>query len=298
MKSIVSKLCDSSRLTVPEELTQWRIGPDALEKQLEMLAAASAEEFQPDTVQTGDSVRLSCPGRTDVLLFPGLALPGAEEAEKAVVGHSVADTLTAPIGGTLRTMTVREIRRRVPAAINDALAQAQGIEGVTTLDAYRRWYQAKAEEQNKSGAAKEIAFYLLEQIRDGSEYSLDQEEMREWIDTQARQRFEDSIAMGEDPHIPDEGFELLTDEQAIDRIKAELVPEFKMILTGQAICEQAGIPITWEDLRGEFEQLMPPEQEGVTEEEREEAKAMFMESTPITKAFEVLCQEAEQYLED
>lgn len=298
MKSYVSKLYDISQVKVPEEMIRWRIGSEELEKQLETLAGSHSEEFQPDMVCDGDSVRLSCSGRPDVLLFPGLALPGAEEAEKAVVGLNVGGTLRASIGGTERMMTVCEIRRRIPAVVNDALVQAEKIEGVNNLEEYRRWYQDKTEEQNRSSAVKEIAFFLFEEIRDHSEYSLDQEEMKAWIDTEAQLRFDESIAMGMDPHIPDEGVELLTDEQAIERIQENLVPEFKMILVGKAMCEQSGISITWEDLRSEFEQFMPPDQEDVTEEERERAKETFMESAPITQAFNLLCREAEEYLED
>ncbi len=114
----------------------------------------------------------------------------------------------------------------------------------------------------------------------------------------ARQIFDESIAMGEDPHIPDEGVELLTDEQAIEQIKSKLPPEFEMLLACSELCSQRGLSTAWEDLRSEFEQFMPPDQEGITEEEREQAKAMFLESAPVTKALDWLRDKAEKYLED
>lgn len=295
MKSYVAKLCKPGEFTVPAEMTKWRVGPDEMEKQLQSLAAANAQEFQPDSVQTGDSVRLSCQGREDVLLFPGLALPGAEEAEKLVVGLSVGDPVNAPIAGVMQAMTVAEIRRRAPAAINDALVQGEAIEGVTTLEEYRRWYRDKTEQFNKSNAAKHIAFWLLDQIRDNSQYALDQQEMQDWINAEAKQRFDESMAMGMDPHIPDDGFELLTDEQAMEKIKAGLDQEFKMLLIGTAMCDQAGITITWEDLKEDFERLMPPDQ---PQEEQEKVKEMLMKGAPVTKAFQLLLIDAEYCLED
>lgn len=295
MKSTVAKLYDYRKSTVPEEMTRWRVGPGELDDQLETLARAHAAEFRADTVQAGDSVRLTRAGGRDVLLYPGLSLPGAEEAEGTAVGLHVGDALTAPVNGTALTMTVAEILRRAPAAIDDALVQAEHIDGVSTLEEYRRWYQAKAEEENKSSAAKNIAFFLLDELRDKSEYALDQAELDDWMSQRAQQIFDESIAMGEDPHIPDEGVELLTDEQAIEQIKAQLPPEFKMVLVCDELCGREGLPTAWEDLREEFEQFMPPD---AAEEEREQAKAMFLENAPMTKAFDWLREKAEQYLED
>lgn len=298
MISTVTKLYDYRQSAVPEDMTKWHVGPDELEEQLNTLARVHAAEFQADTVRTGDSVRLTCPGHRDVLLYPGLSLPGAQKAEEAVVGLHVRDPLTSPINGTPLTMTVAEILRRAPAAIDDSLAQAEHIDGVSTLEEYRRWYQAKTEEENKSSATKNIAFFLMDEIQEKSEYAIDQAELDDWAGQRAQQVFDESIAMGEDPHIPDEGLVLLTDEEAIEQIKSKLLPEFKMLRVCEELCRQKGISTAWEDLRAEFEQFMPPDQEGIAEEERAQAKAMFLESAPATKAFDWLREQAEQYLED
>jgi len=294
----VSKLYDYRQSTVPKDMTKWRIAPGVLDEQLHTLACVHAAEFQADMVQAGDSVRLTRAGGRDVLLYPGLHLPGAGEAEGAVIGLRVGDTLTAPINGSALTMTVAEILRRAPAAIDDALVQAEHIDGVSTLAEYRRWYQARAEEQNKNRAAKSIAYFLLEELRDKSEYVIDQAELDDWAGQQAQQIFDARMAMGDDPHIPEEGFELLTDEEAMEQIKSKLPPEFKMHLVCNELCHQEGISTAWEDLRSEFEQLMPPDQEGIAEAERAQAKAMFLKNAPITKALDWLREKAEQYLED
>ncbi len=298
MRSIVTKLCDIGGLTVPEELGKWHMGPEEVEERLNTLARIHAKEFHPDAVLPGDSVRLGCPGRMDVLLFPGLGLPGAEEAEKAVTGLHVGDALTAPINGRSLTMTVSEILRRAPGAITDELIRAEKIDGVSTVDQYRRWYLETNEARNRETALKNIAFTLLESIRDGSEYALDPQEVDEWTQKRAEEAFKDCIAMGEDPHIPDEGFELLTDEQAIARLKEQVLPEFQMVLVSRKLCETQGVSLTWEDVREEFEKFTTPDTRGETAEEQESIRTAFLESAFVTKSFELLCDTAEKFLED
>ncbi len=302
MKSYVSNLYDCRQLTVPEEMTRWRIAPEEVARHLEVLARGRAQEIPGDTVQAGDSVRLRCVQGTladrTVLLYPGLALPGAEEAERAVTGLRVGDTLTADLNGSSQRLAVEEICRRVSATVDDALVQAEGVEGVTTLEEYRRWYQAQAEEQNKENARKSIASFLLEAIRERSVYALDPEEMEEWAGQRARAYFDECIAMGADPHIPEEGTELLTDEEALARMKEQAAEDFKSVVVCGEICRRANVSLAWEDVRKEFEEMMPPDEDlDMTEEELEQARQDFMENIPVTKAFSVLCGEADRYLE-
>ncbi len=294
MTSYVSNLYDCRRLTVPEELTRWRIGPEEVDQHLKTLARSQASEIAGDVVRPGDSVRLRCVSGTladrMVLLYPGLGLPGAEEAEQAVLGLKAGDALTAAICGAAQSLTVEEIRRRVGAPVDDDLACAQGIEGVTTLAEYRRWYQDQAEEQNKANARKGIAAFLQEELRSRSEYALDPEEAEAW----AEQRFQDGLAefaaMGEDIQLP---------QEALDQMKEQAREDFKDLLVCREICRQAGVSLAQEDIQEEFEAMLPPGEDlGMTEEELEHARQLFLEGAPVTKAFEVLCGEADRYLED
>ncbi len=301
MKSTVTKLYDWHKASVPEELRKWHVDADAVQKKLAELANTHAVERCVDTVQTGDSVRLRCTDGTlaerTVLLYPGLQLPAAGEAEQAVLGKKAGQTLAASIGGSLQTMTVEEIRRRTPAAIDDALVQAEEIEGVNTLEEYGRWYQEQTEEENKEQAKKEIAFTILEQIVAESEYALDREEVDAWTAQRAREIFDEMVAMGEDPHIPEDGLELLSDEEALARLQEDAEGMFKANLATQTICNTMGISTAWEDVREDFEQMVPPE-EDMPEEERSRMKAMFMENIAATKALERIMAEADAYLED
>lgn len=297
MKAIVTKLCDMDSLTVPEEMTKWRVRSEDVEEQLRTLALTHAVELHPDRVESHDSVRLSADGRMDVLLYPGLNLPGAQEAEKAVLGLGVGDTLIAPIGGSTLTMRVEEIRRRAPAAIDDGLIQAEKMDGVSTVEDYRSWYRAKTEAQNKETIQKEIAIYLLGELRDGSQYDFDREEVDAWAAQRAQNAIHDCIAMGEDPHIPDEGVELLTDDQVLEKFKNMAITELKTRLVAEELCKRYHISIAFEDSREEFEQMLPPELE-ISEEDREASKAAFVEAIPVTKAFNLLHASAEKYMED
>lgn len=301
MRSTVTKLCDWRRLSVPKELGKWHMDEKAVDEKLAELANSHAAEIQADVVRKGDSVRLRCTEGSlterTVLLYPGLGLPQAAEAEQAVTGCRVGAQIHTQIGGKEQCLVVEEIRRRTPAAVDDALIRAEQIEGVATLEAYAHWYQERTEEQNKENARKNIAYYLQQEIVRLSEYALDQDEVYEWTDKRARQEFDELLSMGEDPRIPEDGVELLSDEQAIETLRESALSQFKTILACEALCAQEGISIAWEDVRGEFEEMLPPEV-NIPEEEREKARAGFLENVAIMKTFLLLQQEANAYLED
>ena len=100
----VSKLYDRHCIAVPEEMRKWHTdGREEADQQLKALSYAHGTEINADKVQTGDSVHLRCDegklqGRV-VLIYPGLELPGAADAEKAVMGHCVNDVIMTKIGG-------------------------------------------------------------------------------------------------------------------------------------------------------------------------------------------------------
>lgn len=303
MKSIVTKLFDRSQLTVPAELGKWRITDREVEEQLVVLSHSHAVEAQAEEVQAGDSVRLICENGSlrdrAVLLFPGLQLPGAAAAEEAVLKRKVGETVAVEVNGAPQRLTVEKILRRSPAVIDDALAQSEHLEGVTTLDEYRRWYRGQTENQNREQAQKNISYFILDEIARRSEFALDREELDAWKEQQAGLIFEESLAMGEDPRIPEDGFELLTDEQAIERIKKSIEPQFKMELVCRALCAQQGISLTWEDARGEFEAMfLPGELANIPEDELERSRTVFMENLAASKVYGFLFKEAAAYLED
>lgn len=305
MKSTVLKLYDRRQITIPKDMVKWRISDEEVEQQLVVLSRTYGKESEAEQVEKGDSVRLSCEegalrGRI-ILLYPGLNMPGAVEAESAVLGRKVKERIVTAINGDSVTLTVEEIIRRTPADINDELVKNVHEEGVNTLDDYRRAYRERTEEQNRQQAKKRISFFVMEEIARHSEYALDNEELENWKDEAARDEFQVCLEDGEDPRLPEDGGEPLTDEQAIEKIKNELDLEthFKMELVYSALCDAEGIPLDWDNLNEEFEKMIPPEMaELLSEEDMEQSKADFMKNAALTKAYDLLMEEASAYLED
>lgn len=302
MKSTVTKLFDRSLVVVPDELRKWHIDDSEVEEQLVTLARTHGTEIKADEVQKGDSVRLSCnDGKLKervILIFPGLNLPGAAEAESAVLGCRAGDQVTAAINGNSLNMTVKEILRKIPAEIDDELAKKENLDGVNTLDDYRRAYRKKKEEQNRSQAKKMLSNFILDEITERSEYALDREEIEAWKEENARAEYNALIQDGEGPKITEDG-KVLTEEEAINQIKEEVEHYFKRELICDALCADMGISLEWKDLKPEFEQMIPPELAAImSEEEMKEAKESFMKNAAVTKVYDLLYKEADAYLED
>lgn len=302
MKSTVSKLYDRNCIAVPKEMGKWRIDGREVERQLILLSHTHGTEVNVDKVRAGDSVRLGCEegnlqGRV-VLIYPGLDLPGAADAEKAVLGRCVNDSVTTRINGTSVVLRVEEILRRIPVDIDDALIQKEHLEGIHTVDEYRCMYRKRIEEQNRTHAKSVISNFILNEMIEHSEYTVDPEEMKAWKDENARAQYEALIEEGEDPRVAEDGTEL-TEEEAIENLKEEQEYLFKRELVCRAFCAAQGISLEWEALKEEFEKMIPPEMaEFISEEELEEGKAFFLRDAAVTKVYGFLAEEAGAYLEE
>ena len=130
---------------------------------------------------------------------------------------------------------------------------------------------SKQEEQNRQNAQKGIVFYLLQELAANSAYDIDNEEMEEWTQRRAKQTFEYMLEAGEDPRLPEEGFEILSDEEAIAKIAKGLDKDFKQMLLCRKLCEQKGVQFTIEDVKAEIQQQQ------LTEEVDEDAIKDWLE---------------------
>ena len=276
----------------------WHADDADIENQLHVLANSFAEKLNADTVQKGDSVLLVCTEGTlsdrDVLLFPGTEMQ--KDAENAVLGSKIGEIISVKINNAEQTLTVKKIVRNAVAEINDELIKKAGIDGVSTVDEYRTWYCAEKENENREQAQKQISGFIFDEIVKNSDYDIDAEELSAWADEMAKAEFEDMLAMGEDPRIPDEGFDFLTDEEAVEKIKTEIEPQFNMKLVCEEFCKVNNIPLAWDDVKDEFYQMVNPDE--ISAEELEMYKQSFMENIAVAKVFDALYSMAADYLED
>lgn len=255
MKSKIIDFFDYNTLEIPTELKKWHIPEEEIQNELEALAADNASQAEvTDAIAVGDSVRCVCTacgekawiGRT-VLLYPGRCLPGAEEAEKRIVGCKVGQEITCTVGQWEMTVTIEGAVRQITSAVNDAFVVSLNIPGVSTVAEYSRWYHQQHDMERKTKASYGITHFWLTQTAERSTYEIDEEEKWQWCLERGKIMFEGMLAAGVDMRIPEEGFEILTDEQAIEKAAHEQEHNFIPFLVIQKLCALDGFVPTEED---------------------------------------------------
>ena len=292
-------------LTIPEELRRWKIPSEEIEKELHSLAGDHASD-QPveDEIRAGDSVRCQCVRCTDpdwqgrtVLLYPGRKLPGAEQAEAAVLGKKAGDCYSCTLGCAEMELKVLEALRRVEPEIGPELMWILNIPGVETVEDFFRWYHQQHDPERRQKAAFGIVGFWMKEATARSEFYIDQQECREWCLLRGRMMFQSLLAGGIDPRIPEEGFDILTDEQAIENLAKEQEPRFRPFLLYRYLCEKDGYQVTQEEYLEALKQAAA--QQGLTLEEAKQKSdlSLYQEMKYQEHVFYALSGEAEKELE-
>ena len=242
MKSRVTKPYDYHLAEIPQELCLWRIPEEELEQQIETLSRNHAFEEDADTVMMGDSVACRSESkaarwnRPVMLFYPGRNICDAD-LENACVGAKLGEQRTVAIESDEVQLTVTRIVRRSNMPIGDELIAAENIPGVTTLEAYKRWYRETNEPDRRRNAAYRTAYYLTEQVAEKSEFEIDTEEKNTWVWEWVNRMYDALVEAGMDPTIPKEGFDFLTEEEAKADMFAQQEPSFRFYLANLYLAE-------------------------------------------------------------
>jgi hypothetical protein len=308
LKSGVVSCFDYRTLEIPEELTKWKISDEEIEAELKALSGDYAsEEWAADQVRAGDSLRCICLAGSDELLkdrvlflYPGRALPGAEAAEGAVLGKKCGDVLETFVGKQMRPvkLEIAGVMRRVTLPVGDELVKKLEIPGVFTVEDYYCWYREQHREERRMKAGYGIIRYWLTEMMERSEIFVDEEEKREWSLTRGRAFFEGMLASGYDLRIPSEGFEILTDEQAIEKAAKEQAERFVPFLLLEYLCRQDGYVLTKEDYEKEIIEAGAARGLGPEESKRRSEFSMYLEVRYQEHVFYGKSEEAQKKLED
>ena len=86
MKGVVEKLCNIDSIAIPEELLDNHVDEHQVEAAVQALSVRYAKEEETEEVSKGDFVsceadKESYPDGRTILIYAGMNLPGAEEAE-------------------------------------------------------------------------------------------------------------------------------------------------------------------------------------------------------------------------
>ncbi len=234
MNGLVSNLYDIDSIVIPDELINISVDEQRVEDEVGTLALRYAKETLADKAEKGDLVycqadKDSYPDGRTILVYTGIVVPGAEKAAEDVLGKSVGDTVKTEIAGKTVELTVEKILRRTPVEVNDALVAGMGIEGVTTLDEYRKHVSDRIMEDMKLENEKAIVGYYLDQMVSNSTFVYDEKEMEDYVSEMSERYKEECEAMGE-AYDPEE-------------MKEGIICQAKQDWMTEAFCKSKGIEI-------------------------------------------------------
>ena len=303
MKSTITKMYDYKQMEIPAECGLWRIKDEEITEKLETLSHNHAYETEPETVEKFDSV--ACRGesaiarwnRKSLRFYPGRKLCDTA-IENALVGAKVGESRAVKTDEGEITLTVTRIIRRQNMPVGDELVKAEDIEGVETVADYCRWYREQNEPERRTFATMRMAYQLIEEVAEKSEFSFDEEEKHTWVNSRVDAVYDAMLQAGVDPTIPKEGFDFLTEEQA----KANMYADFAPLFNSHVVCSYLVETLSGVDADAFCEEglakLASDNNTTVEDLLKSSGKAMCYGKLLQDKALELLAQYTEQFLED
>ena len=236
----------------------WRVTEDDISRYLSVVSGDHASLKRADAVSNGDTVKCICLSGEEkyrsrtILLYPGRKLDGAVSAEVAVLGLEEDAEFATELDANPVTLRINEIWRLTPMPVDDELARAEGAE---TLEQLTERYIADYQPKKRLECQKKIAALIMRKMMSESEYDISTEEETEWTTRRGKYIYDMMIRSGEDPHIPDEGFTLLTDEEALARLIEKNKPDFRRFVLERYIASLSGFSYTREIFLKEVDEI-------------------------------------------
>ena len=298
MKSKMTECYDYRLLEVPEELKKWKIPDSEISQELENLARDhSTEEIVENEIQEGDCVRcINEETKQTVLLYPGLKLPGAEQAEGDCLGKKAKDVFSTAIRGKETTLFVEKVIRRHRVEVGEELMKKLNLPGVTAVEDYYQWYHQTHDGERKQKACYGIVKFWLTEMSERSQFSVDEEEKKAWCYGKARLMYDGMQRAGYDMRKRQDG-SVVTEEQAVADAAAAQEMYFIPYLMYTYFCEKDGFVITEEIYLKEVEKIANERKMKLEDALAQSTMDSFCEVKYQDHTFLKLAKEAEKYLE-
>lgn len=280
MNGFVSKLCDIDSIRIPDELLEVHADEQTVDERVRSLSTQYARETEVSAAAQGDVVFCAAdparyPDGRAVILYTALALPGAEDAVRAVIGKAAGEAFAAELAGGRVQLQVQKIVRLIPAEVNDALIASLGIEGVATVEAYRGYVREKLLADLRVERSKEIMRVYFDAIEAESEFSYDEAEFDAYVDSCKGEFLAQAAEMGV--------------EQTEDELRESLLRQEKQFWAAMAFCKQKGMEIDKAEVEAQVDQMS--EMMGLMGEQvppREEMLRMAEQDAYLNKMFEYI----------
>ena len=247
MKGTVSSLYDIDSIVIPDDMVKITVDERRVKEETEALSKRYAKEELTETAEKGDLVycqadKESYPDGRSILVYPGLQLPGAHEAEEALIGKTAGNSVACELAGKQVVLTVEKIIRRTPVPVDDALVASVGIKGVDSVSAYKDYIRNRLEEDLKMENGKAITALYIQQMTENSTYEYDTQEMEAHVQSLLKEYKEEAAAEGEQ----------VTEEE----IRHSIVLQEEQSWMVEAFCTAKGLDVDLSSIKEETDQMI------------------------------------------
>ena len=248
MNGVVSSLYDIDSIVIPEDMLQVCIDEQRVEDDVRSLSIRFAKESPADQVEKGDLAycqadKESYPDQRTVLIYTGLDLPGAEEAKAAVIGKKAGDSVSCKLAGKNVILTVQKVLRRTPVEVDDALIAGMGLEGVTTVAAYKDHVRERlTADQEMENSKMAVALYIRT-MTENSTYTYDEKEMEAYVQS----------VMAEYVKEAEEVTGETVDEA---EVKEGIVSQCEQMWMAEAFCKSRGVAVDLSGIKADTDQMI------------------------------------------
>lgn len=244
MIGTVTKLYDVDSIVIPEELLDLQVKDSVIKEKVQMLSTRYAKESYADVVAPGDIVYCkadenSYPDGRKIILYTGTEVPGSQEAAKMTIGKRANDTFTTTLAGKFVTLTLQQIICRTPVEVDDALIAEIGIEGIHSVDEYREYIKEQMLADMRMERHKAIFYHFITELVEKSEFSYEEKEMNEYIQSLIAQYPPDSMI-----------------EMSDEEVKERVLSQVKESLIADAFCTAYSIEIDMKEVEEAADQML------------------------------------------
>lgn len=228
-KSKVEKVYDFKTVNVPYEAFKVKIDEKDIKSSLYDEAKKHTVTVDAeDEVRRGDRVTLELQSNLDkfnkknIPVVVGMGLFNRELEDK-LQGMKKNEAASLNIGGSPVTVKVLHIKRKIVPDLTDEMIKKLRIEGINTVDEFRRYTCNEKFSKSKEEKFEEIYGIVLNEVVTKSEFTLVEEDFKELLETELNRcrllsKMENLV------------FEEMTREQLMARVPCGSIDEFKVFL--------------------------------------------------------------------
>ena len=246
IKSEIIDFYNYQNAPIPEECKVSEVTNEDIEKKISELEAKYNDGFISEIVSLKDSVSCKCIEgvykNRNLYIYPGLKLKGAEIIENDILNHQVNDEVETILCDNPIKVVIQKISSPLKNKINDEMVLKEKIDGVKTLEDYRKYCEQNIKEFKKVEASRKLAGHYFHETVKHSTFDIDEEDKQRWLNEKADMEVF-ARTMNNDPEM----LELLKDSEKLEiekeNIKERYNDSFKHYLVYRRIANDAGYVI-------------------------------------------------------